>query len=537
MRRIPSWVVVVVMAVLAVVATWPVVLQMSTGVSDFGDPLLNAWILGWDAHALATAPRHLFDANIFHPEAWTLAYSETLLLPALLTAPVLWMGGSGVLAHNLVMLLGYVLSGLAMFWLVRRLTADDGAALVGAVVYAMYPYRMEAFAKIQLGQSWLWPLALLALHDVLTKPGWRPTTRLALAVGAECYACVYYGVFGGIGIGIVALVGLWQLSAKRLPALRRLAVAAIGTAVVAAPLAVAYAHASSVVGERRLSEVAAFSATVGDYVQPHPESWLYGDGDRPGHAERRLFPGYVAPVLAIGAFVPPVAPVAGAYLAAGLVTADLSLGVNAPGYAWLYRHVVPLRALRVPARLAMFVGLVLAVLAGLGVARARRGRSLLIQTVIVVVACLAATAEGRMRPQTLVALEPHPQVYAWLNASRPGWCASTRSAISKAAPDPRTRPTCTTHCSTGSHSSTATAALRLRPTVPCSSDLRGFPDDEAIAALRRRTVRYLLVHQPFYIDGDYAADVLSLRRRTDLQWVGRFRWKSGESSDAFLVVP
>src|SRR6188768_1079509 len=145
MRAIPSWLVVVLLAFLAVVATWPVALQMSTGVSDFGDPLLNAWILGWDAHALATGPRHLFDANIFHPETWTLAYSETLLLPALLAAPVLWLGGSGVLAHNVVMLLGYVLSGLTMFWLVRRITGDDGAALVAAVVYAVYPYRMEAF--------------------------------------------------------------------------------------------------------------------------------------------------------------------------------------------------------------------------------------------------------------------------------------------------------------------------------------------------------------------------------------------------------
>ena len=94
---------------------------------------------------------------------------------------------------------------------------------------------------------------------------------------------------GGIGTGVVALVGS-AVDAMRLPALRRLAVAAVGAAVVASPLAVAYAHASSVVGERRLSEVAAFSATLGDYAQPHPESWLYGDGDRAGHANADYFP-------------------------------------------------------------------------------------------------------------------------------------------------------------------------------------------------------------------------------------------------------
>ena len=65
----------------AIAVTWPLALHLANGVTDFGDPLLNSWILAWDAHALATSPRHLFDANIFYPESWTLAYSETLLLP------------------------------------------------------------------------------------------------------------------------------------------------------------------------------------------------------------------------------------------------------------------------------------------------------------------------------------------------------------------------------------------------------------------------------------------------------------------------
>jgi hypothetical protein len=537
MLRIPTWIVAVLMTVLAVVATWPVVLQMSTGVSDFGDPLLNAWILGWDAHALVTGPRHLFDANIFHPETWTLAYSETLLLPALLTAPVLWLGGSGVLAHNLVMLLGYVLSGLGMFWLVRRLTADDGAALVGGVVYAMYPYRMEAYAKIQLGQSWLWPIALLALHDLLRRPGWRPATRLALALGAECYACVYYGIFGGIGIGVVALMGLWRAGAMRAAALRGLAVAVMGAAIVAAPLALAYGRASRVVGERGINEVRVFSATTRDYLRPHPESWLYGDYDHPGEAERRLFPGYVAPILAVGSLVPPIAPAAAAYLAAGLVTADLSLGVNAPGYEWLYRHVAPIRALRVPARLAMFVGLALAVLAGFGIARACRGRSLAVQTVIVVMACLAVTAEGRMQPQTLVALEPHPSVYAWLKAQPDGVVCEypVGNLEGRAGPqDPTYMYYSLQHWKPLVNGYSGFAPPSYGSLL---ADLRGFPNDGAIAALRRRNVRYLLVHQPFYINGDYAADVLALRRRSDLQWAGRFRWQTGETSDAFLVMP
>ena len=45
-----------------------------TSVPDRGDPLFSMWRIAWVAHQLPLAPRHLFDANIFHPAARTLAY-------------------------------------------------------------------------------------------------------------------------------------------------------------------------------------------------------------------------------------------------------------------------------------------------------------------------------------------------------------------------------------------------------------------------------------------------------------------------------
>ena len=65
---------------------------MSDGVHDPGDPLMVTWVLAWVAHQLPSAPAHIFDANIFYPERNTLAYSETLLVPGLLAAPLHWLG-------------------------------------------------------------------------------------------------------------------------------------------------------------------------------------------------------------------------------------------------------------------------------------------------------------------------------------------------------------------------------------------------------------------------------------------------------------
>lgn len=80
--------------------TYPQVLRMHAGVNDAGDPLLNTWALAWVAHQLPFAPAHVFDGNIFHPERRTLAYSETLLAPAIVGAPLLWLGTGPILVYN-----------------------------------------------------------------------------------------------------------------------------------------------------------------------------------------------------------------------------------------------------------------------------------------------------------------------------------------------------------------------------------------------------------------------------------------------------
>jgi hypothetical protein len=65
--------------------------------------------------------------------------------------------------------------------------------------------------------------------------------------------------------------------------------------------------------------------------------------------------------------------------------------------------------------------------------------------------------------------------------------------------------------------------------------LRTFPNAASINYLRQRHVRYLLVHQGFYINGDYYGDVRALRQQTGLAWVGTFRWRDGTESTAFRI--
>ena len=70
--------------------TWPQV-QRFHSVPDLGDPLFSVWRMAWIAHQLPRAPLHLFDGNIFYPERLTLTYSDPVLVPALMGAPLLWL--------------------------------------------------------------------------------------------------------------------------------------------------------------------------------------------------------------------------------------------------------------------------------------------------------------------------------------------------------------------------------------------------------------------------------------------------------------
>src|SRR5436190_21568007 len=89
---------------LTLIATYPIVLAPgSFAFFTHSDAQLNMWIMAWDAHALTHHAAHLFDTNIFYPEARTLAYSETLLGYLPIFGPILWLGGSPALANNAVL--------------------------------------------------------------------------------------------------------------------------------------------------------------------------------------------------------------------------------------------------------------------------------------------------------------------------------------------------------------------------------------------------------------------------------------------------
>jgi hypothetical protein len=384
-------------------------------VPDLGDPLFSMWRIGWVYRQLLGDPRPLFDANIFYPEPLTLTYSDSMLLPALTAAPLLAAGVHPVVTYNLLMLSGFLLSGITTYLLANRLTGSPRAAFVAAVIYGFYPYRFEHYSHLELQFTYWMPLALLALHRFAATAQLRDALLAALAVVAQLYSSMYYAVFFlfyGTAVFLV-LAAARRLHPQTIA--KPLAIAGALALVLAVPLARPYMAAQPIKGDRDVPAVTVFSATASDYLRAHYRSALYGPHLLPGRKiERALFPGVIPIVLTAVSLGPPIGVTRLAYASGLLVAFDGSLGFHGLMYPYLYDWFPPLRGLRVPARFSVLVGLSLAILSGFGMRRflrrltPRRSQFAFVAVVLALIADLKPTMS--LRP---VWREP-PPIYASL---------------------------------------------------------------------------------------------------------------------------
>jgi hypothetical protein len=481
--------------VLTAAMTYPQMRHMRDAVHDPGDPLLNLWALSWVAHQLPLAPSHLFHGNIFAPERWTLAYSETLLAPAVVAAPLLWMGMSRILVYNIVFLAGFIFSGVGTALLVRHLTRNNGAALVAGVIFAYLPFRFDHYPQLQLQHAQWIPLALWAFHRVMSNGRLRDGLWLGAFVVGQVLSCMYYGVF--LASYLVVVGGALMLS--HVPVARtRLAALAAGVVlavVVLAPVGRAYLGAREVVGERGAGENVSLSARWRNYLATPASNRIYGwSAARFGAPERKLFPGLVAMALAAVALWPPWSAVRVAYALGLGFAVNLTLGFNAPLYRFLYEHAAPFRALRIPALAVILVGFSLAVLAGFGVARVTAGmKSARARALLALVFGAAALAEGCSTPVHLTAIpETPPAIYADLLRHVGDSPAATIVEVPMLIGwDQMYMYYSTFHWQTllnGYSGFFPPSYLQL------VGAMRGFPDTRSLDALRVRGARYALIH-------------------------------------------
>ena len=126
-------------SIAALAATYPLIMHLGSVLpNDLGDPVLNAWILAWDADRLLHGLSGLWAAPMYFPYEATLAYSENLLGIAIFTAPLQWLTGNPVLVYNVAFLASFVLAGTGMYLLATSITGSRAAGLLAGIAFLCY---------------------------------------------------------------------------------------------------------------------------------------------------------------------------------------------------------------------------------------------------------------------------------------------------------------------------------------------------------------------------------------------------------------
>lgn len=476
-----------------------------------GDGQFSVWNVAWVARTLVADPRHVFDANIFYPHRWTLAYSEMNLAAGAIAVPAYWLTRSAYAAFNFALLSSFVLSATGMYYLCREITNDRRAAVIAAVPFAFCPFVFAHLLHIQLLMTAGLPLCLLALHRAIDRPSPARGAVLGAAMAFQAFACAYYAVFAILMVGLAVLV---LASTRRLwttrPFWLMLSTGAVVAIAASLPVLIAFQMLRDTGFARSLDAARMYSADWRAYLASgHTvHAWMLHYLQR---WKEVLFPGFFAIAAGLAGLViawrrgsrfREVALVYGGGFVGLSVWA--SFGPDKGLYRLLYEVVPIFSALRAPSRFGIIVVFGLSVLAAIAVAAwlARSRRPALVTAgllaVVIAEAWIVVPFEPSLVPHTgyrVLASQPHGAVLELPVYSRSLGFRRSRYMLDS-----------TTH---------------WMPLVDAYSDflppefdersaiLANFPSADALRDLQRDRVRYAVIHLDAYDDPAIRRDLMA----------------------------
>ena len=505
---------------LAVLHTWPIAsAPWRVSLNHNADAQLNAWIIAWIAHTFPRDPAHVFDGNIFAPEPATVAYSEPLMPQALLGAPVLYLGGSPVLAFNLVLMAGLALTAWSTWLVIWRWTGSATAALIAGALAAFNVHLLTRLPHLQAAHAWGLPLSIYFADRLIERVTTRDVVWLALVVAATAATSVYWLALAGLSVFIVVVVaavqGRWR------PALAIAGSSVLGLAL-ALPVLVPYLRAGASGATRPIEVVAQFSATPAGYLTS--TTHLHGVWSAGFFRDdvNVFFAGVLALALSAVAIVTSDRHQRRRQITLLLIAAAgivLSFGPATGLYRWLYDWFLPLRGLRAAARFGFLYLLSVALLAGLGAAWIERRLSSSRARTALSIALLAGISleawQGPVRTQpfngvpaiySMVAESPDPVMLVEVPFYPPDAMFENGEYVLNA----------TGHWKPVMNGMSGVTPMSYRRRA---ESFWFFPRDWAIDAIRKEGATHVMVHLERF--GAEAPDVLTaLAGRQDLQLLG-----------------
>jgi hypothetical protein len=195
---------------LALWLTWPQALVLGEALA--GGPVAQAdgwqkvWNLWWVRIALLNGQNPLHTDLLYWPQGVSLGFQPLDITNALLTLPVLLVGGP-LAAYGVAAILGFALSGWLMYGLALRLTHSWAGALLAGVVVEAAPQHLAHFldgqlehVALQWGVLYVLVLVRATSHPTLAHGFW-----LAFSTALVVYTSFYHALF------LALLTAAWLL--------------------------------------------------------------------------------------------------------------------------------------------------------------------------------------------------------------------------------------------------------------------------------------------------------------------------------------
>jgi hypothetical protein len=403
-----------------------------TGDSEFFaqfDAAIWTYMLAWGAHH----PSDFYSAPILLPVSTPLAATDPRLTEGLWSIPLFRLFPP-LQAWGFTLWIALAATAVGTYYAGRLLSGSRWGGVATMVLFAFGLFRVSQLARVEAIFAPFLALAVAALIRYLDTPTRKWAALSAVFLAAALVEYSYTAVALALTVPPVLLYGLWRRRIGIVRGALPLAAGVCAAAIIMAPVAWIYAsfHADTGI-ERALINI--------DYTSAHVASWLTAPGGiilppfgPVGDAtpDNNLFPGIVACGLAAFGIRALWARSREGVLI-GVLALLLSFGtlrfllweLGIPAFDWptpyefLYDWLLPLKAIRAPARFGVLTHIVVAFAGAMAIVRlVRLPRGWVVAAAVLAVAFLEART-GMTAIPAVFSLPEGDQCSTWI-AGRPG---------------------------------------------------------------------------------------------------------------------
>jgi len=172
--------------------------------------MFNAWTIWWNAESLTTAKANYWQAPIFHPDEFSLAYSEPQ--PAtLMVAPILWAGNSPARAYLVYLYASLFLNAFVTLLLVQARSRSVFVGFVAGAFVLMLPLVHASLDVLQLVPIWAIVWTWISASKLLRQPSLKRGLITGFAFGCVCLISLHQALMMTVLLGFTG----WLLFTKQ----------------------------------------------------------------------------------------------------------------------------------------------------------------------------------------------------------------------------------------------------------------------------------------------------------------------------------